>query len=150
MDHVKERISNSKIVTSGLTRKEEEKEGSSKEVHEKPVPTDAAAFFVLFSVESVQQSTGDQVLRPYHAGGPDKESSTESGQAEPSQLCSQYKRDVKTEAVSDAIVHLKDHDGVQGVRCSNRDVGHNIHQHVLLDIPGSRIKGTLQSAEPSR
>ena len=101
-------------------------------------------------MKSVQQSAGNQVLWPHHTGGPDKESPTESSQAKSSQLCGQHKRDVETEAIHDAIIDLKHHDGVQGVRRANGNVSHNVHQCVLLDIPGSRIEREFQSTEPSR
>lgn len=78
-------------------------------------------------MEGVQQSTGDQVLRPHHTGGPDEESSAEAGQAETSQLCSQHKSDIETEAINDAIKDLKNHDGVQSIRRGNGDVGHDEH-----------------------
>ena len=139
-----------KIVTDELTREEVKKEGSSKEVHEKSISADTAAFLVLFGVESIQQSTGDQVLWPHHTGGPDKESSTEPRQAEPSQLRSQHKRDIKTVAESDAIVDFKNHDSVQGVRRGNGDVGHNVDQDVFLDIPGPRVERNFHSAKPPR
>ena len=100
-------------------------------------------------MECIQQSTGDQVLRPYHTGGPDEESSTESGQAKSSQLRSQYKRDIKTVTVGDTIVDFKNHDGVQGVWSGNSDVRHDVHQDVFLDVPGARVERKFQSTEPS-
>jgi hypothetical protein len=116
-----------KIATEGLTRQEEEEEGSSEEVHKKPIPGYTTAFLIFFSMEGVQQGAGDEILRPHHTGGPDEESSTETSQAETSQLRSQHKRDIKTEAINDTIIDLKDHDGVQGVGRGNGDVGHDVH-----------------------
>ena len=99
-------------------------------------------------MEGVQQSAGDQILRPDHTGGPDEESSAETGQAETSQLCSQHKGDFKAEAVDDAVKDLKNHDGVQGVRRGDGDVGHDKHQHMFLDIPRPRVETEFQSTEP--
>ena len=143
-------MSGPEIVTDELTREEKEKESSSEEVHEKSVSTDTAALLVLFGVESVQQSTGDQVLWPYHTGRPDEESSAEPGQAESSQLRSQHEGNVKTVAVSDAIVDFKNYDGVQSVRRGDGDIGHNVHQDVFLDVPGARVERNLESTKPSR
>jgi len=148
--HIRKRTGDSKIVTDELTGEEEEKEGSSEEVHEEPVATNAAAFLIFFGMESVQQGAGNQVLRPHHASWPDEESSTESGQPEPSQLRSQHKRNFKTETISDAIVDLKNHNGVQGVWRGDSDVGHNEHQRMFLDTPGPRVERKFESTEPSR
>ena len=142
-------MGDSKIVTNELTGEEEEKESSSEEVHEKPVPANTTAILIFFGVESVEQSAGNQVLRPHHTSWPDKESSTEPGQPEPSQLRSQYKCNFKPEAISNAIVDLKNHNGIQGIRRGNSDVGHNEHQHMFLDAPGTRIERKFQPTEPS-
>ena len=138
----------SKIARRGLTGQEEEEECSSEEVQEKSIPSNPTTFLVLFSMEGVQQSAGDQILRPHHTCGPDEETSTEAGQAETSQLCSQHKRDIKAEAVNDAIKDLKNHDGVQGIRRGDGDVGHDEHQYVFLNVPGSRVEGKFESTEP--
>ena len=150
MGHIRKRVREFRNIADELTRDEEEKEGSSEKVHEKPVPSNTAAFLILFGVESVQQCAGNQVLRPHHTSRPNKESSAETGQPEPSQLRSQHKRDFKTEAKRDAIVDIENDDGVQSVGRGNGDVGHDVHQYMFFDAPRSGIERKLGSTEPSR
>lgn len=133
-----------------LTGQEEKEEGSKTEVYKVPVAAESATFAVLLCVEGIQESTGDQILRPEHASRPNQEPPRKTSETKTSHLSCQDQSSAETVAQASTVVEFCDNNCEKSVREGNGDVCHHVNEGVLLDVPGTGIEGELVRAETEK
>ena len=105
---------------------------------------------VVLGVERVEERAADEVLRPDHARRRDQKLAAEAGEAEASEGGREDEHDLEPGAKIEAIVELRDDDGVHHVGRGDGDVGHHVDQDMLLDVEGARVERECGAAEDAR
>ena len=98
-------------------------------------------------MERVEQRAADEVLRPDHARGLDQELAADAREAEAGEGGGEDEEDLEPRAEIEAVVQVRDDDGIHHVRWGDGDVGHHVDQHMLLDVEGPWVEGKRPAAE---
>jgi len=102
---------------------------------------------IVLGVEGIEERTADKVLRPDHARRCDQKLAAEAREAEAGEGGREGEEELEPRAEIEAVVELRDDDGVHHVRGGDGDVGHHVYQHMLLDVEGARVEGKFRAAE---
>ena len=120
---------------------EEPDEAGRHEDHEIFVPGDCTRVFLLLGMKGIEEGTGDEILGPDHASGPDEETTADARKAESCELSTEHENKVEPEAERDLIEFLKDDDGVHSVRWGDGYIGHDEDERMFLDVPRAGVEG---------
>ena len=101
-------------------------------------------------MECIEQCAAYKVLRPDHARGLDQKLAADACEAKAGESGSEDEEDLKSGAEIEAVVLLRNDDGIHHVRRGDGDIGHHVDQHMFLDVEGTRVEGELGAAEDPR
>ena len=98
-------------------------------------------------MERIEQCAAYEVLRPEHVRGPDQKPAANTRKAKAGKCSGEDEEDLKPKAKMEAIIELRDNDGLNHVRWTDGDVGHHVNQYMFLDIEGAWVEGEFPTAK---
>ncbi len=97
-------------------------------------------------MKRIEQRARHEVLRPHHARGPHEEAAAQPRKTEARQLRRKHEREREPVVDVDLVVLVRHDDRVECVRRTRRDVRHDEHEHVFLDVPRAWVERELERA----